>query len=91
MIRRYILVTGLVQGVGFRWFARTTAAELGVTGWVHNRADTAVELEVQGSTAAVEAFVRAVEEGPRFAQVDRVEVRCIPPRDECGFHVLDAW
>lgn len=91
MIRRYIRVTGLVQGVGFRWFSKMTASRLGVTGRVYNRSDGSVELEVQGSVAAVEAFVGAVSEGPRFAQVDGVEIRALDPVDERGFHTVEEW
>lgn len=88
MIRKYILVTGRVQGVGFRWFAKRTACGLGLAGYARNRADGGVELEVQGEEAAVEQFVDAMSAGPGYARVDAVETRTLPPADVSGFHTL---
>ena len=87
MIRRQIRVTGQVQGVGFRWFAKMTASRLGLTGWVRNCPDGSVELEVQGDEAAVEAMVEAVSRGPGYAWVDQVTTAPRPLADEYSFHV----
>lgn len=91
MERRYLLVTGQVQGVGFRWFAKMTASRLGLTGYVRNRGDGAVELEVQGGAYEVEEFAHAVSTGPRYACVETVEQRVLPLEDEGGFRTQDAW
>ena len=92
MVRKYIRVSGLVQCVGFRWFAEQTAARLGVTGWVCNLEDGDVEMEAQGDGEAVDLFVGAVSRGPRYARVEHITVR---PLDvdplERSFHVRDTW
>jgi acylphosphatase len=69
---RYI-VRGRVQGVGFRDFARRVARQAGVTGWVRNREDGAVEALAVGSAEALAAFAAALREGPRRAQVAGVD------------------
>lgn len=92
IIRRYIEVFGMVQCVGFRFFADRSAAGLGLSGWVRNRDDGAVEMEIQGDGASVEAFIGAVSQGPRYARVERISVRERPVEEgEGAFHVRDAW
>lgn len=87
MVRLYIRVSGRVQGVGFRWFTCATAARLDLTGWVRNREDGDVEMEVQGDEGPVEEFVRAVSRGPRYALVDSLERHAlIPEEGERSFH-----
>jgi acylphosphatase len=65
-------ITGRVQGVGFRWFAREEARTLGLAGWVQNEPAGAVLLEVCGEADAVAAFVNALHLGPPGARVDAV-------------------
>lgn len=87
MIRLYIRVSGRVQGVGFRWFTSMTAARLNLTGWVRNREDSDVEMEVQGDEGPVEDFVRAVSRGPRYAVVENMERHpLVPEPGERSFH-----
>ena len=74
MRRIRFVVTGRVQGVGFRWFVKAEARPLGLTGWVRNREDGAVEGEVEGRDDAVEALVPCLEEGPSSAIVTNVEI-----------------
>lgn len=74
MIRRRVVVNGLVQGVFFRDSVRRRASSTGVSGWVRNTRDGAVETVFEGDRAAVEALVAFCREGPRSARVDRVEV-----------------
>ena len=69
----HLRVTGRVQGVGFRWYARTEAERLGLSGWVRNRPDGSVELAVDGPEDARQEFLAAVRRGPPNAVVDRVE------------------
>jgi acylphosphatase len=73
-IVRRVLVDGHVQGVGYREFPRRTALSLGVSGWVRNRYDGAVEALIRGPPAAVEALVAEMRQGPRFADVSSVSV-----------------
>ena len=89
MRRVYLRVGGSVQGVGFRYFAVYTARRLGLTGWVHNRADGDLEAEAQGTEDAVEQFVEAMQRGPRFARVDRFTGQPVDLSDEYDFSVAD--
>lgn len=86
-VRHAYRVRGRVQGVGFRHFAATCAAELGVAGFVQNVADGSVRGEVEGDSAVVEAFVAALRRGPRFAAVTAVEVEPLAPTGGAGFSV----
>ena len=71
-IVRRVVVEGCVQGVGYREFTRRAGLRLGVSGWVRNRADGAVEALICGPPVAIEALVAEMRTGPRFAVVDRV-------------------
>lgn len=80
MIHVRVIVSGRVQGVGFRWFVRQEARRLGVAGWVRNREDGTVELETSGADPAVERLLAHVRVGPEAAEVndivvERLEVR----------------
>ena len=78
LVRKHIVVNGLVQGVGFRYFTVTQARRLGVRGWVRNCRDGSVELEAQGSSDAVEQLAI----GPRWSEVSHVAVHDMPIIDE---------
>ena len=69
----HALVRGRVQGVGFRWFVRERARELGVRGWVRNRTDGSVELEAAGDSASLQQLRELVARGPAGARVTSVE------------------
>lgn len=62
-----------MQGVGFRYFAIRAAREAGVTGTVRNLADGNVEAIAEGSAAAVSKFRAALEQGPSYGHVTRVD------------------
>ena len=87
MIRRRVVVHGAVQGVGFRYSARIVADRLGVAGWVRNRRDGAVEAEVEGDEASVQAMLDWLEEGPPGAFVRSTEVAEADPTGERSFRV----
>jgi acylphosphatase len=72
-VRVRLLVNGRVQGVGFRWFVREAARRRRLAGWVRNRSDGSVELEVEGETAACHEFLATVREGPPGARVDGLQ------------------
>lgn len=74
MIRRRVVVHGLVQGVFFRDSVRRRAWRTGVSGWVRNTRDGTVEAVLEGEPEAVERVVAFCREGPRGARVDRVVV-----------------
>jgi acylphosphatase len=67
------LVSGLVQGVGFRWFVARHARSLGLTGYARNLADGRVEVIVNGPDETLTALERLLQQGPANAQVERVE------------------
>ena len=72
--RLHGVIRGDVQGVGFRYFLIGRAQALGLSGWVTNRDDGAVEFVAEGGRADLEQLERAAREGPRFARVARVDV-----------------
>ena len=65
---------GRVQGVGFRYSLTRAAQTQGVAGWARNRADGTLEAVFEGEPEAVESLIRLSREGPRGAQVERVEL-----------------
>ena len=87
MIRRRAVIHGHVQGVFFRDATRRLAEREGVAGWVRNRSDGAVVAVFEGEPAAVERLVSFVREGPRGAQVERVDVAEEAPEGLRGFSV----
>jgi acylphosphatase len=72
------LVTGRVQGVGFRWFVARRAAELGLAGWARNLPGGQVEVVAAGETDAVSRLEESLRAGPRLARVESVEKSEIP-------------
>jgi acylphosphatase len=85
--RTRVIVSGRVQGVFFRDSCQRAAADAGVTGWVRNRQDGAVEAVFEGDEAAVAAMVRWCHQGPSHARVDQVEVTDEEPQGDRGFRV----
>jgi len=74
MHRAVFVITGCVQGVGFRWYVLQAAKALGLTGEVRNRTDGAVVVEVEGAQEAIERLLETVREGPAMAMVRQVDV-----------------
>ena len=81
LVRR-VVVEGFVQGVGYRDFARRAALRLGVSGWVRNRADGAVEALLAGPPADVERMLSAMRRGPPGATVR--SLRLVDPAPDDG-------
>jgi acylphosphatase len=65
-------VSGRVQGVGFRWFVRSNAARLKLTGWTANQPDGSVKVVAEGKTHALDDLQRALKEGPPGSHVEHV-------------------
>lgn len=82
MKRLHAIVTGRVQGVGYRDFVRTQARELQVTGWVRNTNNGDVEVLAEGEDVALAHLVWRLEKGPRGAVVDDVETTYDYPTGE---------
>jgi acylphosphatase len=72
-------IVGRVQGVGFRWWVRSLADRMGVTGWVMNGADErSVELVAEGTLDQLDQLERLLRQGPPGAVVERVEATRSP-------------
>jgi len=87
LTRRYWVVRGRVQGVGYRWFARELGESLGLSGWVRNRDDGAVEGEAEGADAALDEFVRRLRDGCPSARVESIESTPAAPQGGRGFEI----
>jgi acylphosphatase len=88
MKRRRVTVSGRVQGVGFRWSARSRAAELGLTGWVRNLPDRRVEMCFQGEEGAVAEMEDWCRVGSQFSYVGGFSVTDEAPEEyEEGFEI----
>lgn len=86
IIRKRMKIYGRVQGVGFRYRAEQAAGLLGVTGWVRNAEDGTVEMEVQGSEAAINKMMTFIN-GGTYVRIDRIETEIIGTEKESGFGV----
>ena len=71
--RRFV-ISGRVQGVGFRYFTHTAAVREGIHGWVRNLPDGRVEVAAEGEAAALDRFEHQLRHGPRGARVEDVDV-----------------
>lgn len=78
---RHFIVSGHVQGIGFRAATCDTARRLALAGWVRNRADHTVEVMATGSDAALDEFHAWLSKGPPAARVDRVTDAGAEPTD----------
>ncbi|MCM0638599.1 acylphosphatase [Cellulomonas wangsupingiae] len=87
VVRRRVVVRGVVQGVGFRWWCAQEADRTGVAGWVRNRLDGAVEVVVEGEQTQVDAMLAHLADGPRHARVTGVDVVAEPPQGLTAFEV----
>jgi acylphosphatase len=86
--RLHALVSGYVQGVGYRWFVRQHALLLGLTGFACNLRDGRVEVVAEGAREALERFVATLRRGPEGADVAAIDVGWEAPRHEfSGFSI----
>ena len=81
-----MIVSGKVQGVGYRNWTIWTANALGVTGWVRNVQDGRVEIMASGDDKALDAMVEACRRGPMLARVDDIEVEAVGQIHLKGFN-----
>jgi acylphosphatase len=85
---RHFLISGDVQGVGFRFFAQAAASIEGIYGWVRNLPDGRVEVQAEGELEALDRFERRIRHGPPHARVDRVERDDqLPSHHNTGFNI----
>jgi len=76
-VRVHVLVSGIVQGVGFRYFVYNKAVSFRLTGYVRNLFSGEVEIEIEGDRSMVEEFINQVKVGPRAAHVTDVKIEWI--------------
>ncbi len=81
------MVSGHVQGVGYRFFVRTHAADLGVSGHVENLPDGRVEVVAEGHRSDIEMLLVRMRTGPAHSEVSSVEVEWGEPGGMSGFYV----
>ncbi len=87
-VARRLIVSGRVQGVGFRYFALDAARREGLHGHVTNRDDGSVEVVAEGESESIERFERAVRRGPSRSRVEHVTVDEIEPsQGNSGFNI----
>ena len=86
-IARRFVVSGRVQGVGFRYFAQDAANREGLHGYVLNRDDGTVEAVAEGDAESVERFELAMRRGPSRSRVEKVLIDEINPGQDRGFHI----
>jgi acylphosphatase len=82
MLRKRLLISGKVQGVGFRFHSFEKAVSLKLKGWVQNLPDGRVEMIIGGSEKAVEDMISWSKKGPPTADVKKVEVQVVTNNDE---------
>ena len=81
-MQRYILISGKVQGVGFRYFTRQNAMRLGVHGYAKNLPNGKVEVVAEGDKGTLDAFVKILWKGPPASRVEDVKVEARPHSGE---------
>jgi acylphosphatase len=85
-VARRFIVSGRVQGVGFRYFAQDAARREGLHGFVMNHDDGTVEVKAEGDADALERFERQLRHGPSRSRVERVVIDEIAPdQGDTGF------
>ena len=88
--RRFV-VSGRVQGVGFRWFVEREAAQSGLTGWVRNCNNGDVEVMATGTADQLRALRNKLQEGPRAARVDHVSEARADLLESSSFRIEGAY
>ncbi len=87
MIARRAVVSGRVQGVGFRFFAERAARDVSITGWVRNRHDGTVETVVEGEEEAVRRYLDRLRAGPIGCRVTALDEEDVPVRGYDSFEI----
>ncbi len=91
VIRRHIVFSGWVQGVGFRYRAMHAADHFGCTGWVRNEWDGSVTMEIQGTQEAIDRVIRAIREGT-YIRIEDMRTKALPVQPhESGFRVKGLY
>jgi len=81
----HLIISGRVQGVGYRDSMRAQALRLGLSGWVRNRSDGSVEATIQGPSEAQQTLLKWAHRGPPLARVESISTSVAPDQDVSGF------
>lgn len=87
LTRRHLVVSGNVQGVGFRWFVRELAGQLGVVGWVRNLDGGNVDLEAEAVSDILDEFVLRIRTGNSSARVEKIVAVTVAPKGGTSFEI----
>jgi acylphosphatase len=85
LVRKHILFSGRVQGVGFRYHSSVLANECRLSGWVHNLSDGNVEMEIQGNPSDIERFLMLIGKDDPYIRIDRMEIADREESNDKGF------
>jgi len=91
MVRRHLIITGRVQGVGYRDALCVEAERQRIAGWVRNRRDGSVEAVLQGADADVDATIAWARRGPPAARVAEVRVGPPPEQWDLPYARFERW
>lgn len=83
-VRKHIFFYGLVQGVGFRYYAVQKANQLGLTGWVKNLYDGSVEMEVEGQEELIDQLIIFLQ-NRTYIWIERIDAKKIPLQQDSSF------
>lgn len=88
MMKSYqVSVFGIVQGVGFRWFAQQTARTYHIVGWVKNESNGSVLMHIRGKETDIIDFIATIQQGTGFSRVDKIIKEVIIPFDANSFAI----
>lgn len=86
-----MIVSGVVQGVGFRYYVFREATRLGINGWTRNRPDGSVEIQAEGDRGLLDELFRQIQIGPSHAHVANVEFEPYEPTGEFDSFEIRGW
>jgi acylphosphatase len=89
MKQSHVFISGFVQGVSFRYFVKTHAKQLGLTGWVRNTEDGGVEAVFTGDKEKIEEMIALCRKGPMLAEVKQLGFEWEEPEEFVGFKIKD--
>lgn len=87
-MRKHMIVSGRVQGVGFRWRASQIGEMLGLTGWVRNLWDGSVEMEAEGPEETIDQLLQILQ-NDRYIDITGIRAKTVPEEGGYVFEVLD--
>ncbi|MBM4176095.1 MAG: acylphosphatase [Ignavibacteria bacterium] len=90
-MRAVIIVSGLVQGVGYRYFIYRHAVQLGLVGYTKNLIDGSVEIVVEGEKGSINALIQEAKVGPRSAHVKDLKISWEDSTNEFHEFKITGW